>query len=470
MSWRFALAASILGASAAASPSSVERAAQGAALRFAASLEAAPTPIARSQMAIGIAVGSPDAPELARAAQTAVVAQLSRMGFKAVLPLAGGPEAAEAEARARGLDWLLRLVARVDGSELALGGDAVPTWVNFWAGADPVRAEGGGPIAARAAADADVFTLARRPSGPRPLPAAQFALLPLARLPERVVAVALGDLDGDGQAEIALQLPAAVLVLRADGQRLARREQGALGRSARPPREPAGAIAVLPDCPPAARPAVAPLGTAREPRPGRERACLASYSFNLARGEILQLEGGELLSLQALDAPAMAAGAAGVLTGSALAGRNLFAPEVRLPSGKAAALPFAPASVIASPRSAVPAFLAIAPDGAALLLSEELKPLDVALPPLGAGAALGDFDGGGAAQLVTSGRVRTDDRARLWRADGWAEGPLFESEPIPGGFVAGAAGDLAGEGRDEAVLAAWNPDGGSAVYALRAQR
>jgi hypothetical protein len=460
VSWLCALAASLLGASALPPPSGLERAAQSAAQRFAAAIASAPR-----ETAVGVAVSSPDAPELARAAQSALLAQLSRMGFKAALAIAAGPEAAEAEARARGLDWLLRAAARVDGSEIALAGDALPTWVNFWAGADPVRAEGGGAIAARAVADADVLTLARRPLTPRPSPATPFGLRLLARLPERVVAVAVGDLDGDGRGEIALQLPAAVVVLRPDGERLARRDQGGLGRAARPPREPAGALAAL-GCEPAARPALATGGR----QPGPERPCLASFSFGLAKGELLRLEGGELTPVQALDAPALAAGAAGAISGAALPGRNLFAPEVRLASGKGATLPFAPISVAASSRSAGPAFLAIATDGAALLLSEELEPLEAALPPLGAGAAMGDFDGGGVAELVTTGRVRAEDRARLWRADDWSEGPLFESEPVPGGFVAGAAGDLDGQGRDEAVLVAWNPDGGSAVYALRAQR
>ncbi len=454
MTWLCPLAAALVGASAPAAPG-LERAAQGAAQRFAESLEAAP-----SEASVGVAVSSPGAPELARAAQTALVAQLSRMGFKAALPLASGPEAAEAEARARGLDWLLRLAARVDGAELSLGGDAVPTWVNLWAGADPVRARGGGPVAARAPADADVLALARRSAAQGPAVATHFSLRPLARLAERVVAVAVGDLDGDGRADIALQLPTAVVVLREDGQRIARREQAALARAARPPREPAGAVAMPVDCGPAA---------GGEGSPRRETRCLASYSFALAKGELLRLEDGELKPVQSLDAPALAAGAAGVLSGSALAGRNLFAPEVRLSSGKGASLPFSPVSVVASPRGGGPAFLAVAPDGQASLLSEELKPLETALPPLGAGAAMGDFDGGGAAQLLTSGRVRADDRARLWRADGLAGGPLFESEPIPGGFVAGAAGDLDGEGRDEAVLAAWNPDGTSAVYIMKAQ-
>jgi hypothetical protein len=456
VSWLCALAASVLGASALPPPSGLERAAQSAAQRFAAAIESEPR-----ATAVGVAVSSPDAPELARAAQTALLAQLSRMGFKAALAIAAGPEAAEAEARARGLDWLLRAAVRIDGSEIALAGDALPAWVNFWAGADPVRPEGGGAFAGRAAADADVLTLARRPL----TPAASFGLRLLARLPERVVAVAVGDLDGDGRGEVALQLPAAVVVLRPDGERLARRDQEALGRAARPPREPAGALAAL-GCALAVKPAEAMDGR----QPGLERPCLASFSFGLAKGELLRLEGGELAPVQALDAPALAAGAAGAISGSAIPGRNLFAPEVRLASGKEATLPFAPVSVAASSRSGGPAFLAIGPDGAARLLSEELEPLEAALPPLGAGAAMGDFDGGGVTQLVTTGRVRAEDRARLWRADGWSEGPLFESEPVPGGFVAGAAGDLDGQGRDEAVLVAWSPDGGSAVYALGAQR
>ncbi len=443
------LVALVAALAASASPSTLERAAQATADRFGVLLKAK-----ASETTVGVVVSSPQGPELSRAAQTTLVAKLAQTGLKAVLPLATRPDVAEAEARARGLDFLVRATVRVDGPELVLGGDAVPTWVNFFAGQDPIRAEGGGAFAVRTPADAEALALARLPLGKPPLPhqgATRFALRSLARLSERVVAVAIGDLDGDGTAEIALQLPMAVVVLRADGQPRARREQAGLPRSPRPPREPAGAIAVASGV-------------------GEPRARLSSYSFALARGEVLELEGAELRPMEGLTAPALASGAAGLLTGAALAGKNLFAAEVKLSAGAGATLPFSPLAVAANSRDFGPAFLAVAGDGAAALLSPELKNLGIPLPPLGACAALGDFDGDGAAELLTSALVRSEDRARIWRPGGRPGAPLFESEPIAGAFEAGASGDLDGDGRDEAVLAAWNIDGSSTIYLLGAER
>jgi hypothetical protein len=447
-----AAAAAAAVAAASASPSALERAAQAVAERFTALLLKAKA----SETTVGVVVSAPEAPELSRAAQTALVSKLAQTGLKAVFPLTARPEVAEAEARARGLDFLLRAAVRVDGAELLLGGDGVPTWVNLFAGQDPIRAEGGGAFAVRVAADAEALALARLPLGKPPRPqegAARFALRSLARLNERVVAVTIGDLDGDGVAEIALQLPTAVVVLRADGQPLVRREQAGLPRSPRPPREPAGALAIAPGA-----------------GPGEPRARLSSYSFALARGEVLELVGAELRPVQGLEAPALASGAAGLLAGVAQPGKNLFATQVKLSSGPSAALPFSPLSVAANPRAFGPAFLAVAGDGAAALLSPELKSLELSLPPLGACAALGDFDGDGAAELLTSALVRSEDRARIWRPDGRPGTSLFESEPIAGAFEACAAGDLDGDGRDEAVLAAWNADGTSTIYSLAVER
>ena len=223
------------------------------------------------------------------------------------------------------LAFLLRVTARVEGAEVVLSGDVVPTWVNFWAGKDPIRKAGGGPIAARAPTDAQVLTLARLPlvtaadKPPHGEIATRFALRAIARIPDRVVAITVGDLDGDKQAEIVVLTPAQVIVLKPSGQIVARRDLASLPRSPRPPREPAGALAI----------------DAGEP--GKPR--VLSFSFARTKGEALELSGSELKPVQTIEAPAACSGEAGVLRGIAQPGKNLFAPELRL-GAKSGTLPF----------------------------------------------------------------------------------------------------------------------------------
>jgi hypothetical protein len=400
---------------------------------------------------VAVAVASPDTPELARAAQTALVSGLVGRVFKAVLLVKSGGGGAEAEARSAGADLLLRLTVRIDGTEVTLAGDLVPTWVNFWAGQDLLRRAGGSPVAARAAGDVQVLTLAhlpssRPPDNPPHEVATRFALRALARIPERVVALAVGDLDGDGHPEIAALTAQQVLILKPTGQIVARRDLTSLARATRPSREPAGSLAI-------------------ELESGKAR--LAAFSFARAKGELLELQGVELKVVGSIDQPALCAGPAGALWGVAVAGKNHFAPEVHLTS-RSATLPFGPVAIAESPRSGTPAFAAVSPDGVASLFDAELKPTE--LPgSFGAAVALGDLDCDGATELIATSWTRSDDRVRVLRADGKGL-TLFESEALAVNLVAAAAGDLDGDGRDEAILAGWGADNTSTLYVLGAQR
>ncbi|MBI5545016.1 MAG: hypothetical protein HY901_14085 [Deltaproteobacteria bacterium] len=411
---------------------------------------------AAKRQTVYVAVGSPETPELARAAQTALVAELTKRSFQAVLPLRCGVEAAEDAARAAGSDLLVRITVRVDGPEVTFAGDLVPTWVNFWAGRDPLRAAGGGPIASRARLDGQVLALAHLPEprvpGPSPSDgevAHRFALRQLVKLPERVVALALADLDGDKLGEVAALTANQLLVVESNGQVSARHDLSGIPRAVRGPREPAGTLAVE----------LAEGGTAR----------LLAFSFLRGRGEALELHGGELKVIQVLDQPAACSGIAGTLWGLPVPGKNLLAPEVRL-GGRSAVLPFGTVAVVANSRPGGPAFLAVGPDGAAVALDAELK-ASALEGAFGSAVALGDLDGDGASELVTTLLVRVDDRVRLRRLGGQGEA-LYESELLAGNIAAAAAGDLDGDGRDEAVLALWGTEAtpSTVVYVLGAQR
>ncbi len=405
------------------------------------------------QGTLAVAVGSPESPELAQAAQTAVVAAATGR-FRAVLVLPGAGFGAEEAARTNGADFLLRLIARVQGAEATLAGDLVPTWVNFWAGADPVRPAGGAAVAARAPADAQLAVLSRQ-AKPGLEVATRFALRPLVRLPERVLAVAVGDLDGDGTSEVALLAGTVVVVLDAAGRPRARRDLSALPRALRPARDPVGTLCLRP-------------AAASEPGKEPSRAQLLALPAGRARGEALELQGSELKLVHALDATPPAFGAQGALQALPVEGKNVFGPELRLGS-RAVRLSFSPLTLSANGRPGAPAVLAISAEGAAVLLDSELRSTDLTGPgALGAAAALADVDGDGGAELVTTLPVRQDDRVRLARADGRTV--LFESEALPLNLLAAAAGDLDGDGREEVILAGWTADGGTQLLVLGAQR
>ncbi|HEY3445163.1 MAG TPA: hypothetical protein VGK67_02320 [Myxococcales bacterium] len=404
---------------------------------------------AKEKLVIAVAQVPSETPELSRAFQTLLIEELAKTGVKAVLPLPGPVEGAEAAARAAGADLLWRLTVRITGPELAVSGDRVPTWVNFWTGQDALRAPGGSAIGVKIPVDAQVLALANLASLPaKGALVTRFAVQALAKLPEKVVAVAVGDLDGDSRPEIAVLTSTQVVVLAANGQVVARRDLSALPRAGKPPREPAGALAIEPSADPAARPR------------------LLAFSLGRSRGEALTLQKDALEPVAVLEQPALAVGAPGTLLGLGIAGKNLFAPEVRL-GNRSALLPFGPVAVAGTVRPGGPAFVIANPDGAAVTLDADLKPTPLA-GQLGSALALGELDGDGVVEVVATNLARIDGRIRLMRPGN--PNPLFESEPIAANLVAAAAGDLDACGRDEAVLAGWTADGGTTLFVLGAQR
>jgi hypothetical protein len=421
-----------------------------AALAFATpALARAPAALVAAADALAAEVGAPPdgrravllavearPPALARLAETALEAALAARGY-AVTPHRGGADP-EGAARAARQDWLLRVRAGlVPGArELALVGELVPAWSSFFLQRRPeARAVPPRVVQARAAADPETLVVARegRPAG------SPFATVrPLARLEGRVLALAVGD-GGDGRVVIAAATPERLSVLLADGAPLAARD--AVPGQAAPVRDPAATLAV------------GDFGGGR----------IALRRAGAARGEVLALHEGRLEPAGALDAAPLCAGEAGALFGAFAAGTGVLEdrlaprvdPEARPRSERRLY------GVAAAPRGGRIAFAALGTDLRLELLGPDLSP---AAPSgalaTGSGFALADLDGDGTAELVASSPTPGEpDRLRVLAP--LARAPLlFESPPVAGAVLAGAGGDVTGDGLDDAVLAAVAPGPG----------
>lgn len=381
-------------------------------------------------------------PELAQAAASVLVDAARQKGAKAAVVIdAPDASAAEAKARAEGIDVLMRVRVGLEGTDLTLAGDRIGTWVNFWDGKTEVRQLSSAPLAARVPADASALTLARvvLPTPAPPQPAGpKLGLDPIARVPARVVALALVDANGDGRPELAVLTPTEVLLLRPDGEVLARRDHAQLPDAQYAVREPTGGL-VSPDGP-------------------RGHRLMYRYA-NQARGETLSVDATGLHPLGLLDATPLAVGAAGLVSAQNEPGTNRFGPELKL-ADAAHSLPRQPIAVAANPGAGNPAFLAMYPDGTVQPLTQTLGDDGAPLP--GGISAVGDLDGDGKVELVLSGPqpAGAADQVRVL-APGIAA-PLLQVD-VPGAIVAATTGDLDGDGKVEALLAALQPDGSTAI-------
>ena len=431
------LLALLLSASPAAQPSTLDTLADGVAAQLGQPAEGR-RGLALALAAQPAALGPPLGAALASA--------LGRAGWAVTLVApaggeAGAPGRAEAAARSAGADWLLTLTAGAGGAadarDLVAIGEAVPLWDSFFLQARPgVRPAPPRTVSARAAADVAVGLLlrpARRPD------LARLALRRLARLPYRTVALAAGDAGGPGPSLLVVS-PDAVRLLDAGGAELASRPLDPAAR--RPVRQPL-ATAVVGD-----------LGG------GRLGVALAGASG----GEVLARRGARLDRVSALPMAPLATGEAGTVFGDFSAGRAALQDVLALgidqqvPVRSGGEL----AAVAAAPRGGPVAFAALHPDGRLELLDARLAPVG-RVDGVGAGLALADLDGDGAAELVASlATPVAPDRLRVVRlapvgADAGAGPPgpaAFESPPVPGLLLCGAAADLTGDGLDDAVLAA----------------
>jgi hypothetical protein len=382
------------------------------------------------------------APALAAPLETALADALARQGY-AVTPQRGAADP-EAAARAGGQDWLLRVQAGlVPGRrEVALVGEVIPAWESFFLQRRPgARAQPPRLLQARGAADPETLLLGREE---RPPGAPFVRVRAFARLPGRVLALAVGD-AGDGAA-IAAATPQAVLLLSPQGDVLARREPDRSGWG--PVRDPAAALAI------------GDFGGAR----------LAVEWAGAPRAEVLARRGDRLEVVATLPAAPLCASEQARLFGQFAPGTGLFLDQLT-PEVDPSAHPRSDRmlyGVAAAARGGKYAFAALGTDLKLELLGTDLQPAGAALAGAGVGFALADLDGDGAAEVVTSA-PGTSGQDQLRVIEPGAERPLlFESDPLRGALLAGAAGDLTGDGVDDAVLAlvVLGPDGDLATDLL----
>jgi hypothetical protein len=372
-------------------------------------------------------------PALAGLVESALEGALSPLGY--AVTLHRGRDDAEDAARRAGQDWLLRVRAGLvpRGRDLALVGELIPAWSSFFLQRRPgARAIPPRVVQARATADPETLLVAReeRPAG------APFAVIrPLARVEGRVLALAVGDV-GEGNASIVVVTPEALLVLRPDGGVAARLESIA---ERAPVRAPAAAVAI---------------GAFDGGRIAAQRA-------GEPLAEVIALGPERLERVGTLDAAPLCAGEAGVLLGAFAPGTSVFVDRLATADDPHAAPALRSRRLLygaaAAPRGGPVAFAVLGVDLRLELLGPDLAatPGHLAAGALetGSGFALADLDGDGVAELVLSSRAPGGpDQIRIVAP--LAPAPLVHaSAPGDGVVLAGAGGDVTGDGVDDAVLA-----------------
>jgi len=387
---------------------------------------------ARAEAPLAVSVSAPGHPSLQQAFSTLLLGKLSSLGLQPRLLPSGADS--EAQARAQGSRALLRLRLTLDGT-LAASGDVLSTWVNFFSGRSVRQPEPAAVVFAEVVQDAAVRALTAG--------AGQAALLlqpaPLARWPVRTAALAAGDLDGDGRAELAVLTEDAVEVRAADGQLLARRALVGLPRAEPQPREAFGTLCIC-------------------------DGLLYAFSAQRAAGEVLQLRDGSLLVRGPLLRPVVACGHPPL--------EATFLPGVARLVPRGTGWPLlspGPASwgLFVRRGEPGPVWLVLFEDGTARAGG---GPGGVrTLGGVGAGAALADVAGDGVLRLAASSAAAlpaVDRLVLLAMQDGTEHG----SVEVPGRILQVTAAPLETGGPEALVLGVWTPEGGAELRLVRGSR
>jgi hypothetical protein len=388
-------------------------------------------------------------PELRRAWGTLLAARLAERGLAPFVLDAPSAEAAEPLARERGARALVRLSLSLEAGKLHARGDVVGTWVNFWSGRTPSRPPA--PAAAIVhAVEADAAVLALAAVEPPPAPPLatgtprplRFVGASFTHLPTPPAALAAGDLDGDGRDEVVVLTERAVQVFAADGRLVAERSLEVLPPSTAATREPFGAVAVL----------------SGPPR-------IAAFSTRFAHGTVLALEQGTLRFVSRLESVPLGPEARGIF----VPGQTAFAPEVRLGSGEQR-LEHVPAR-FTSFSAAGSQVLLVHPDGSGSFYAQP-SAVPVSLSGLGAGSMLGDMDGDGTPELLTTSPELqpAPDVLRVFPTKGGiplSREPLWQG-PLPAGrALLGVTANLDGDALREVLVGLTRPDGSGELFLLR---
>lgn len=392
---------------------------------------------------VALVVSSPGVPELAAPLETAIVEALGRHGYSAA-PLSGtdltDPPAA---ARKLGADRLLRVSAGlVPGrTSISLSAEDLPTRQSFFLQHAPQVRPGHGRLwSFELPADPAILMLARASTRPA-ISSTSCHLRPLWRLSDRVLALAAGDPSGDGSLAVVVVSSTALSLHGPRGELLAQRKLEPFDRV----RRPAAAVAV------------------GDFSGGRIALQLAGGKL----GDVISLRDGVLRPVAPLAAAPLAATGNQRVFGAFLPARATFAdlfsssPEVGAVVRSSREL----VSFAAAPHPGRIAYAALYGDGLLQLLGSDLTASGSPLTGVGTGFALANLDGDGEPELVSSSaEPGADDRVRVLRLRPSGAEPIFESSPIAGTILAGAAVDFTGDGLDDALLASILPSGESQIW------
>ncbi|MFY0579286.1 FG-GAP repeat domain-containing protein [Cystobacter fuscus] len=192
---------------------------------------------------------------------------------------------------------------------------------------------------------------------------------------------------------------------------------------------------------------------------------IAAFSTRFAHGTVLALEQGTLRFVSRLEAVPLGPEARGTF----VPGQTAFAPEVRLGPGEQR-LEHIPARFTSFSAFSTQVLL-VHPDGAGSFYTQP-SAAPVPLAGLGAGSLLGDVDGDGAPELLTTSPELqpTPDVLRVFPTKGGislSREPLWQG-PLPAGrALLGVTANLDGDALREVLVGLTRPDGSGELFLLR---